>query len=56
MAYAECDSRLKKCAKSKAGWYKSVGVERFEIWVEKIFLVKQCTNHLYSECGVDFTV
>ena len=38
LAYAEdvlSDSRLKNCAKCKSGWCKSVGVERFEIWVRK---------------------
>ena len=44
LAYAEnilSDSRLKNCDKSKSGWCKSVGVERFEIWVKKDFLVKK---------------
>ena len=31
------DSRLKNCAECKSGWCKSVGVERFEIWVKQGF-------------------
>ena len=60
LAYAEnilSDSRLKNCAKSKSGWCKSVGVERFEIWIKKDFFGKKSTfSMLDRECRIVFAV
>ena len=52
LAYAEdifSDFILKKCAKCKSGWCKSVGVEHFEIWVKKGFFGKKVHKACYIE-------
>ena len=49
LAYAEdilCNSKRKNCAQCKSGWYKSVGVECFEICVKNGLFGKKCIVHV----------
>ena len=52
LAYAEdilSDPTLKNCAECKSGWCKSVGVERFEIWVKNSYAYLSRIVHFRSK-------